>query len=570
MAGLDHSVPECIPLFFISFLSGSEAHEFMLQKSAIHKIIPILKKHCKRALKMHVQGFPGPYFSSYLLRDIDSFNTFASNGSLYRRNTDRTRYVYCDLRVGNNRYDQVSEGGLYDNDEELESTNFVKVPVDDRVYDGLNISLWHLSEAKFREALVDYNQRESAGVSRVDPNRKFYSFIPAPKIVSVKYARPESIDEEKWTRFCKEASRWMSELPHLSSSWVDLTVTQESKIFVSTENSVIVQHSQVFTLSAAFQKLTSEGLQLEQELVINTGTQKELPSMREFKKMAQLKYDQLQKLVKAKRIHAFSGPVLLYPIPAGLLFHEAIGHRLEGNRLLSTGEGQTFKNQEEKRVLNIDLTMRDFPRLKEFQGKKCIGAFDYDDEGMPAKNALLVDRGELKGFLNSRAASSEKYFTPNGHARNATYQRPISRMGVTIIKGRKGHPLKKMRDLLIEEIKRQGKPFGMIVYETSGGETETTRYDFQAFSGEISYATLVYPNGREVVVRGVNFVGTPLQALNNIIAVSEQRELDNGYCGAESGMIPVSTISPAVLLSNLELQAKDEELVTPYLLRAPI
>jgi TldD protein len=541
----------------------------MLQKAAIDKIIPLLKKHAKRALKMHVHGFPHPYFASFLLRDIDSFNTWASNGSMYRRNTDRSRYVYSDIRVGNNRYDQVSDGGLYDNDEELESHNFVKVPVDDRVYDGLIIALWRLSEAKFREALVDYNQRESAGVSRVDPNRKFYSYVPAPKITSIKYARPEVIDEEKWARFCKETSRWMSELPNLSSSFVDFTVTQESKVFVSTENSVITQHSQVFTLSAMFQKLTAEGSQIEQEVVINVGTQKELPSIREFKKLALAKYEQLQKLVRAKRIHAFSGPVLLYPGPAGLLFHEAIGHRLEGNRLLSTGEGQTFKNQEEKRILNVDLTIRDYPRLKEFQGKKCIGAFDFDDEGMPARNALLVDRGLLKGFLNSRAASSEKYFTPNGHARNSTFQRPISRMGVTIIKGRKTVPLDAMRAQLIEEIKKQGKPFGMIVYETSGGETETTRYDFQAFSGEISFATLIYPSGKEVVIRGVNFVGTPLQALNNIIAVSEQRELDNGYCGAESGMIPVTTISPGVLLSNLELQAKDEELVTPFLLRAP-
>jgi predicted Zn-dependent protease len=109
----------------------------------------------------------------------------------------------------------------------------------------------------------------------------------------------------------------------------------------------------------------------------------------------------------------------------------------------------------------------------------------------------------------------------------------------------------------------------MIVYETSGGETDTTNYDFQAFAGEISYATLVYPSGKEVCVRGVNFVGTPLQSLGNIVAVGDSQELDNGFCGAESGLIPISTIAPAVLLSNLELQGKDEELVTPHILQRP-
>jgi predicted Zn-dependent protease len=109
----------------------------------------------------------------------------------------------------------------------------------------------------------------------------------------------------------------------------------------------------------------------------------------------------------------------------------------------------------------------------------------------------------------------------------------------------------------------------MIVYETNGGETDTTNYDFQAFSGDIAYATLVYPNGKEVCVRGVNFVGTPMQSLSNIVAVGDEPVVDNGFCGAESGLLPITTISPAVLVSNLELQGKDEELVTPSILKRP-
>jgi hypothetical protein len=70
-------------------------------------------------------------------------------------------------------------------------------------------------------------------------------------------------------------------------------------------------------------------------------------------------------------------------------------------------------------------------------------------------------------------------------------------------------------------------------------------------------------------VRGINFVGTPLQSLQNIVAIGDTKELDNGFCGAESGLIPISTISPAVLVSNLELQGKDEELVTPHILQRP-
>ena len=73
----------------------------------------------------------------------------------------------------------------------------------------------------------------------------------------------------------------------------------------------------------------------------------------------------------------------------------------------------------------------------------------------------------------------------------------------------------------------------------------------------------------EKYVRGVDFVGTPLAALSHIIAVGNKIETDNAFCGAESGTIPVSTISPAILMSTLELQAKETSKVTQYALPLP-
>ena len=542
----------------------------MLSRANVDKIIQILRRDTKRALKMKVPGFPRPYFCSLLLRDIEWFNTWAGSGSVYRTRADHTRNVYCDLRVGSYRYDQTTDGGLHDNDEERESVSYVTAPIDDRYYGGLLMAIWRLCEAKFREALADYNQKESQRISTVDINRKLWSFAKVKPSRSIRLARPEKVDEQKWVRFVTKASKWMSQLPHISSSHVEFDTSFETKILVNSEGSVIVQRQQLFSLTASFRKLTKEGSHIEQELVVNCATQKELPDFTKFKKLALEKHEQLIKLSRSRKIHAFSGPILLYPGPSGLLFHEAIGHRLEGSRLLSSGEGQTFQGQIGKHVLNIGLNISDNPKLREFNGIKCVGAYDFDDEGTPAQNAILVKDGVLNDFLNTRAQLNEKKFQPNGHARNKKYQRPISRMGVTIIEAtRNAYSMTELREMLIAEIKKQKKPFGLIVYDTSGGETETTSYDFQAFSGDISFATLVYPDGKEVVARGVNFVGTPLQALNNIIAVGKDMVVDNAYCGAESGFIPVTTISPAVLIKNLELQAKEEELVTPYFLPRP-
>lgn len=542
----------------------------MLPRKKIDNLISILKKDSKRALKMKVRGFPKPYYCSFLLRDIKWFNTWASSGSTYRKRQDHTRNVYCDIRVGSYRYDQTTDGGLFDNDDELESYNHIKVPIDDKDHGGLRIALWRLSEAKFREALTDYNNKESNSLSTVDPNKGLKSFTPLPSHKSIKYKRGEQIDEEKWVRFCKNASKFLSQLKHVSSNYVEFDASQETKIFVSSENRTIVQHSQVFSLIATIRNLTSKGFFIEQEIILNCGTQKELYDMRAFKKEALKKYKALVELIDAKKIHSFSGPVLLSPKASGLLFHEAIGHRLEGSRLLSSGEGKTFKGSVGKKVLNVDLDIYDDPTIKRYSGIKLIGAYEYDDEGVKSKRASLVQGGELVGFLNTRSETPKKSkYELNGHSRNRGYQRPISRMGVTIIESKNGLSFEALKKKLLKEIKRQKKQYGLIVHETLGGETDTTAYDFQAFSGEIAYATLLYRDGTEELVRGVDFVGTPLQALNNIIAVGDELEIDNHYCGAESGFIPVTTISPAVLLSNLELQAKDEEQVTPYLLPSP-
>jgi predicted Zn-dependent protease len=212
----------------------------------------------------------------------------------------------------------------------------------------------------------------------------------------------------------------------------------------------------------------------------------------------------------------------------------------------------------------------DDPTLASFQGVRCVGHYHYDDEGSAAEKALLIEEGILKGFLTTRAKIPSKSYQANGHARNKGHQRPVSRMAVTVVSSSQGVSLEDLREQLIAEIKAQDRPFGIIIYDTAGGETETSTYDFQAFSGQIMWATLIYPDGREEPVGGVDLVGTPLQALSNIIAVGKDLEVDNAYCGAESGSIPVTTISPAVLLKNVELQSKDEQRVTPYLLESPL
>jgi predicted Zn-dependent protease len=271
----------------------------------------------------------------------------------------------------------------------------------------------------------------------------------------------------------------------------------------------------------------------------------------------------LRRLARAPTLRAYSGPALLDPVPAGLLVHESVGHRLEGSRLLAVGEGQTFKDSLHEMILPPFLTLRDDPSLERFEGRTLIGHYRFDDEGVDARDTRLVVRGRLEAFLDTRTGYRRRHGS-TGHARSSYHERPISRMAVTIVESENGYDDDGLKRVLLDEIRRQKAPFGIRIIEATSGETATDSYNFQAFLGEVNLASKVYPDGREELIRGVNFVGTPLNAIRSILAVGRRSEVDNSYCGAESGYLPVSTISPALVVSELELQSKAESSFTPY------
>jgi predicted Zn-dependent protease len=265
----------------------------------------------------------------------------------------------------------------------------------------------------------------------------------------------------------------------------------------------------------------------------------------------------------------FNGPAILLPEAAGVFFHEALGHRLEGERQNDNKEGATFKGQIGKSILPPFISVFDDPSAAKLDGVSLNGHYEFDDEGVASYPVPLVDHGILRNYLKSRTPVKGSP-SSNGHGRAEGTLDPIGRMASTIVKSDKAVPLAELKQMLLEEIRRQKKAFGLIIADISGGQTNTTTYDFQAFKG---MPRIVYrvdgKTGEETLVRGVEFVGTPIGSLNRIVAAGNETAVFNGYCGAESGYIPVSTVAPALLISEIELQRTRRALERPPILPAP-
>jgi predicted Zn-dependent protease len=202
-------------------------------------------------------------------------------------------------------------------------------------------------------------------------------------------------------------------------------------------------------------------------------------------------------------------------------------------------------------------------------GEMLLGNYPFDDEGVPAQSVQLVDRGVLKTFLMSRSPLINVPES-NGHGRRQLGYVPVARQGNLIVSGSQGVPFPQLRQQLIDMVKQQGLQYGLLIDDISGGFTMTGRSQPQAFQVTPLVVYRVYADGRpDQLVRGVNIVGTPLVSLSKIVATSDKQEIFNGYCGAESGSVPVAAAAPAILISEMEFAKKETSTDKPPILPPP-
>ena len=269
------------------------------------------------------------------------------------------------------------------------------------------------------------------------------------------------------------------------------------------------------------------------------------------------------------RPHSPQGRRIFSGRAAGVFFHEIFGHRVEGHRQKDESEGQTFTKSVGTKVLPDFLSVVFDPTRRKIGGVDLNGWYDYDDEGVKARPVTVVDKGVLKTFLMSRSPI-RGFDHSNGHGRRQPGFEVVSRQSNLIVESSNAVPEARLRQMLIGEIKRQNKPYGLYFRDITGGFTTTQRAGLQAFKVIPVIVYRVYADGRpDELVRGADIVGTPLASFAKILATSDKPEVFNGYCGAESGSVPVSAVSPAILVSEIEIEKKAKSQDRPPLLPEP-
>lgn len=533
-------------------------------------VMSALQSELDRSMdRLEIDEFESPYFLSYHVRDDENYNLSARYGSLTGESHNRQRYAYVESRVGDYEFDNFANIDA----ESFRIGDFTPdriLPIDAEA-DALRGALWLLTDEAYKKALSDYQTKRGGAVFGVQGEDSPPSFSQEEAREYRGEARPLDLNVSQWRTMLRELSAQMKEHDFLMDAKMDLSARRVVRYLTNSEGSDIIEEFTIYSVHAQGITRAEDGMLLENSRRFYALDGDELPDRETIEEAMEEMLSDLKALREAPVLDPYTGPAILDPEASGVLFHEAVGHRLEGERQLDEAEGRTFSGQVGNQIMPEFLTIYDDPTMEYYNGTQLNGHYRYDDEGVRAQRASLVENGKLTGFLMSRTPV-EGFEQSTGHGRAQGVRTPQGRMANFVVEADEAstHSMDELREKLLEEVRAQGRPYGLIIRDITGGSTNTLGFGYQAFKG---IPRMIYKvdaeTGEETLVRGVEMVGTPLSAINEVVAAGDETRVFNGFCGAESGFIPVSTIAPALLTSEVELQRSGQARERHPILPAP-
>jgi predicted Zn-dependent protease len=378
-----------------------------------------------------------------------------------------------------------------------------------------------------------------------------------------------ALDTPQWENRLRRISAPFAEDPLVLRSEVSLSVSSTTRYYTNSEGTQVATAEVACRLFIQAMTKAADGMELPLYATYFSRSPEGLPDEKQLIGEARDMMALLVRLRAAPIVDPFSGPAVLSGRAAGVFFHEIFGHRVEGHRQRNVNDAQTFAKSVDGPVLPSFLSVVFDPTLKKRGDTELMGYYQYDDEGVKARRVTVVDNGILKTFLLDRAPV-RTFVQSNGHGRAEPGYAPVSRQSNLIVESSRSVSNEALMDMLREEARRQGKPFGLFFDNIEGGFTTTNRGAANAFNVLPNVVYRVYTDSRPLeLVRGVDLIGTPLAAFGKILATGDKPEVFNGICGAESGGVPVSASSPALLVGEVEVQKKAQSQEALPILQAP-
>ena len=491
----------------------------------------------RAAADLVLAGLPRPYFIEYRAQDRLIYTIRAAYGGLVQSDRRRSREFRSRARVGSYALDNTNVGG---------GGGRAILPTDDD-YMALRHAVWLATDEDYKSA-VEVLTRKQAYLQDKNFEDRPDDYSPAMPAQHLEPSAEMALEAKTWEATVKVLSARFEHYPQIQQSGVSLFAGAADDYLVNTEGTRLRVADTGVLLNIEARLQAEEGMWLSDTLEYLGEQPDQLPPLDQIMADIDALCARLLALREAPMTEHYAGPVLFEPLAAAKALDALLSDGLCARPTPLGRPGQrdtSFEKKLGRRILPRSFTVLDNPVPKRFEGALLAGAYTYDDEAVVASSVTLVEKGVLKSLLASRSPT-KKTEASNGHGRSAGLLDAQANTGCLYIADEQGMSAEDLKAELIQAARDEGLEYGLRVaaLDTRGRSL-----------GNPIYAYKVYvDDGREELVRGLEFLPVETQALKRILAGGRDRAVYNSASG-----VAASVIAPAVIFEELELTRFQEE-----------
>ncbi len=516
-------------------------------------VLDVMREELERSRGILARQPTPAYYLSYEITEDETVTVSGEFGSLTRWREGVRRSLDIDLRVGSPMLDNTRELSERVRRGSRSFGRAAQIPIEDE--EGLRTVLWRQTDKKYKEAVERFTKVEADVRVNVETGDRTGDFSLEKAEVASEDTVALRADRSVWEDKVRRYTAPFAESPHVFSANAAVHGNVETRWYVNSEGSAIKTSTAYYRVSIGAVTRAEDGKVLPRTEQFFSLTPEGLPDDETVMAAVREMVDDLEALRTAPLVEPYAGPAILSGRASGVFFHEILGHRLEGHRQKGVTEAQTFRKMVGDPVLPEAFSLTFDPTIRRFGGTDLVGAYRYDNQGVRARRVPVIVNGVLTNFLMARIPI-EGFPRSNGHGRKNTGFAPVARQSNLIIEASETMTREELKARLLAMVERDGKDFGLFFDRIQGGFTITGRELPNVFTVNPTVVYRIKLDGTEEMVRGVNLIGTPLTAFSRIEAAGDDFQVFNGTCGAESGSVPVATVSPSILVSQIEVQKR--------------
>jgi len=505
---------------------------------ALERAISAELSRAKRELKE--EGYPPIYWAQLTVWDLDDWDQWSDLAAPRAESTMRQRIALADARVGS---------PALDNHPVTPRGDYLGTPIslaDDEF--AVRHELWRVLDGAYKSATAEFLRKQASQVSRGRSDYDTDDLSSDPPATSTTAAPGPVWSLDRLRRLDDALADPLRTAPWVLHAESHVGLRRLRTRLRATDGLFVDKSDDWAKIEIEAVALSSDGFRETVARDWHALSPEMLPSEGELRRAGREMAEELAELRVAVTTSPFSAPALLDPSVAGALVF-ALGQGLSGEEQRNPSGAQTFRGLLGRRVLSEALTLVDDPGAAAFRGRPLFGHYGYDDQGIPARGATLIERGVLRGFLLSRYPL-KGFPRSNGHGRAPIGQMPFGTPGNLFLTTASPLGREALTARLREECRRQGKPYGLWVrslraWSQQGGGQGSIRL--------LAAVSLVEADtGRVVRVRDLDLVGTPLVMAASVVAAGDDPAVSD-----TDAVAPASVVAPSLLLTEAELQRSE-------------